>query len=71
MKKLLIVEGNLSEENNKFSAEGIQTHTESLKDSLNYYTKDLPPSHHTVQKILYYKNCANNIFLLLILPHLL
>ena len=41
MKKLLIVEGNLSEENNKFSAEGIQTHTESLKDSLNYYTKDL------------------------------
>ena len=41
MKKLLIVEGNLIEENNKFSAEGIQTHTESLKDSLNYYTKDL------------------------------
>ncbi len=41
MKKILIVEGNLSEENNKFSAEGIQTHTESLKDRLNYYTKDL------------------------------
>jgi len=41
MKKLLIVEGNLSEENNKFSAEGIQTHTESLKDSLSYFTKNL------------------------------
>ena len=41
MKKILIVEGNLSEENKNFSAEGIQTHTESLKDSLNYYTKDL------------------------------
>ena len=41
MKKLLIVEGNLNEENNKLSAEGIQTHTESLKDSLNYYSKDL------------------------------
>ena len=41
MKKILIVEGNLSEENKNFSTEGIQTHTESLKDSLNYYTKDL------------------------------
>ena len=41
MKKLLIVEGNLSEENKRFSAEGIQTHTESLKDSLNYFTKEL------------------------------
>ena len=41
MKKLLIVEGNLHEENQSFSAVGIQTHTESLKDSLNFYKKDL------------------------------
>ena len=41
MKKLLIVEGNLREENRNFSEEGIQTHTESLKDSLNHYTKEL------------------------------
>ena len=41
MKKLLIVEGNLREENKSFSTAGIQTHTESLKDSLNYYTNDL------------------------------
>ena len=41
MKKLLIVEGNLKEENKTFSAAGIQTHTESLKESLNYYKKDL------------------------------
>ena len=41
MKKLLIVEGNLKEENQSFSKVGIQTHTESLKDSLNYYTKEL------------------------------
>jgi len=41
VKKLLIVEGNLKEENKTFSAAGIQTHTESLKESLNYYKKDL------------------------------
>ena len=41
MKKLLIVEGNLREENERFSKVGIQTHTESLKDSLNHFTKDL------------------------------
>jgi GMP synthase (glutamine-hydrolysing) len=41
VKKLLIVEGNLREENISFTEVGIQTHTESLKDSLNYYTKDL------------------------------
>tara|TARA_B100001057_G_scaffold26416_1_gene24223 strand:+ start:231 stop:1013 length:783 start_codon:yes stop_codon:yes gene_type:complete len=41
MKKLLIVEGNLKEENQSFSKVGIQTHTESLKDSLNHYSKDL------------------------------
>ena len=41
MKKILIVEGNLREENESFSKVGIQTHTESLKDSLNYFTKEL------------------------------
>ena len=41
MKKLLIVEGNLRGENESFSQVGIQTHTESLKDSLNYYTNEL------------------------------
>ncbi len=41
MKKLLIVEGNLREENRSFSQVGIQTHTESLKDSLNFYSKEL------------------------------
>ena len=32
---ILIVEGNLKEENQNFLKAGIQTHTESLKDSLN------------------------------------
>jgi len=41
MKKLLIVEGNLREENQNFSEVGIQTHTQSLQDSLNHYSKDL------------------------------
>ena len=41
MKKILIVEGNLREEIESFSKVGIQTHTESLKDSLNYFTKEL------------------------------
>tara|TARA_Y100001935_G_scaffold141479_1_gene116934 strand:- start:1196 stop:1978 length:783 start_codon:yes stop_codon:yes gene_type:complete len=41
MKKILIVEGNLKKENESFVNAGIQTHTESLKDSLNYFTKDL------------------------------
>tara|TARA_B100000963_G_scaffold213097_1_gene185721 strand:+ start:3329 stop:4111 length:783 start_codon:yes stop_codon:yes gene_type:complete len=41
MKKLLIVEGNLKEENQSFSEVGIQTHTQSLKDSLNHYSKKL------------------------------
>ena len=40
MKKLLIVEGNLREENHSFTGVGIQTHTESLKDSLNHYSKE-------------------------------
>ena len=38
---ILIVEGNLVNENNNFKSAGIQTHTESLKDSLSYYRNDL------------------------------
>lgn len=38
---LLIVEGNLQKENNNFTNSGIQTHSESLKESLSYYTKNL------------------------------
>ena len=38
---ILIVEGNLKEENLSFSKAGIQTHTESLKESLNHYSTDL------------------------------
>ena len=38
---LLIVEGNLQKENENFKKSGIETHTESLKDSLMYYRKDL------------------------------
>ena len=41
MKKLLIVEGNLKKENQSFSKVGIQTHTQSLQDSLNHYSKNL------------------------------
>ena len=41
MKKILIVEGNLREENKNFSEVGIQTHTESLQDSLNHFNKEL------------------------------
>ena len=41
MKKILIVEGNLREENNNFKEAGILTHTESLRDSISFYTKDL------------------------------
>ena len=36
----LIVEGNLKEENQNFLKAGIQTHTESLKDSLNIFNND-------------------------------
>ena len=38
---ILIVEGNLKEENQNFSEVGIKTHTESLKDSLNHFTNNL------------------------------
>ena len=41
MKKILIVEGNLREENQSFIDGGIKTHTESLKDSISYFTKNL------------------------------
>ena len=57
MKKLLIVEGNLRDENESFSQVGIQTHTESLKDSLNYYTNELefdvvnPSSDQTLEQV--------------------
>ena len=40
MKKILIVEGNLKKENENFSQAGIQTHTQSLKDSLAFLTKE-------------------------------
>jgi len=60
MKKIniLVVEGNLEKENDSFRNNGIQTHAESLKDSLGYYTKDLnidvfnPCSEKTFDKIL-------------------
>ena len=38
---LLVVEGNLEKENQNFINSGIQTHAESLKESLSYYTWDL------------------------------
>ena len=43
MKKLnlLVVEGNLQKENTNFSKSGIQTHAESLKESLSYYSSNL------------------------------
>ena len=39
--KILIVEGNLQEENQSFTDGGIKTHTESLKDSINYFTNEI------------------------------
>ena len=41
MKKILLVEGNLREANQEFSANGIKTHTESLRESIDYFTNDL------------------------------
>ncbi len=41
MKKILIVEGNTAEENSSFTEADIKTHTESLKESLEYLSKDL------------------------------
>ena len=54
---ILIVEGNLREENNSFTSVGIPTHTESLKESLNFFTKKLnfdvvnPSSEEDLQSI--------------------
>jgi len=58
MKKILIVEGNPVEENKQFTAAGIQTHTESLKHSLKYFTDNLitdvanPSSDKNIEKII-------------------
>ena len=55
---LLVVEGNLQKENDNFREHGIQTHAESLKNSLEYYTEDLnidvfnPCSEKSFDKIL-------------------
>ena len=55
---LLIVEGNLKSENDNFKNSGIPTHSESLKESLRYYTNDLnidvfnPCSEQSFDKIL-------------------
>ena len=38
---ILIVEGNLKEENYNFTKAGIKTHTESIKDSLNHLDNNL------------------------------
>ena len=40
-KKILIVEGNTREENNEFTNVGINTHTESLIESIDFYEKKL------------------------------
>ena len=55
---LLIVEGNPKAENDNFKNSGIPTHSESLKESLSYFTKDLnidvfnPCSEKNFDKIL-------------------
>ena len=41
MKRILVVEGNLQEENQGFKDGGIKTHTESLKDSISHFTDKL------------------------------
>ena len=38
---LLVVEGNIQKENESFKQQGIATHSESLKESLSYYTNAL------------------------------
>ena len=38
---LLVVEGNIQKENESFKQHGIPTHSESLKESLSYYTNEL------------------------------
>ena len=39
--KILIVEGKLKDENRSFTNGGIKTHTESLQDSISYFTNSL------------------------------
>ena len=41
MKKILLVEGNLREVNQEFTDNGIKTHTESLRESIDYFTNNL------------------------------
>jgi len=56
--KILIVEGNPKEENESFSKAGIKTHTESLKESLNYFTSEInfevinPSSDQNISRII-------------------
>ena len=40
MKKILLVEGNLREVNQEFTDNGIKTHTESLRESIDYFTNN-------------------------------
>ena len=58
MKKILIVEGNLREENQSFTDGGIKTHTESLKDSIAYFTDkieiDVVNPHYLFQCLVLY-----------------
>ena len=55
---ILIVEGNPKDENESFLNEGIQTHTQSLKESLNYFSKNLsydivnPSSDLNLEKVI-------------------
>ena len=41
MSKILIVEGNIQEDNQKLLDYGIETHSESLKKTISNYTKEL------------------------------
>ncbi len=41
MKKILVVEGNLKKENEEYKNAGILTHTESIKESIDYFSTDL------------------------------
>ena len=41
MKKVLLVEGNLREANQEFIDNSIKTHTESLRESIDYFTNNL------------------------------
>ncbi len=41
MKNILLVEGNLREVNQEFTDNGIKTHTESLRESIDYFTNNL------------------------------